>query len=449
MSLIKSISGIRGTIGDADGLDPITVVKYTLAFASVINKKYPNITPSILVGRDGRVSGNAIKQLVINSLICSGINVYDADYSTTPTLEMAIPHLNCQAGIMITASHNPQNWNALKFFDENGEFITEQILKEIEYFGQVYSATDIIDYHIKKIIELPYIKTQLIKESNFKIIVDTINSTGSIAIKKLFDALGIENYTFLNEEVNGLFEHNPEPLPENLSQLSFTIKMNKANVGFAVDPDVDRLAIVCEDGEMFGEEYTIVAIADYVLEKKPGPVVVNMSTTQAVKYVADKYNCPIYYTPVGEINVVNKMKEVGAVIGGEGNGGVILPELHYGRDAILGIALFLSFLAEKQKPVSVIRSYYPNYYMIKSKIETKDMNITVDKILDEIQKRNSHLKFINIDGIKFMDDDDTWIHLRPSNTEPIIRIYIESSNQTKCESFLYKIMQDINDILKQ
>ena len=463
MSLIKSISGIRGTIGDSDGLDPINVVKYSLAFATVLKNQFKDASPKIIVGRDGRISGNSIKNLVINSLICAGIDVYDADYSTTPSLEMGVKYLNAQGGIMITASHNPQNWNALKFFNEKGEFITEDILKEIENFvndtssfslvkeekfGQIYEAPDLIDYHINKILDLPYVKRDLIRQSNFTIIVDTINSTGSIAIKKLFDALGVENYIILNDEVNGIFEHSPEPLPENLSQLSFNVKTNKADVGFAVDPDVDRLAIVCDNGDMFGEEYTIVAVADYILENNPGPVVVNLSTTQAVKFVADKYNCPLYYSAVGEINVVNKMKEVGAVIGGEGNGGVILPELHYGRDAILGIALFLSFLANKQKPVSVIKSYYPYYHMIKSKIEINDFNLPIDYIFNEIQKRNSQFDFINIDGLKLTNNDDTWIHLRPSNTEPIIRIYIESSSKAKAENYLFKIMQDIHEIIK-
>ncbi len=463
MSLIKSISGIRGTIGDIDGLHPANVVNYSLAFATVIKNKFQEIKPKIVVGRDGRISGNAIKNLVINSLVCAGVDVYDADYSTTPSMAMGVTYLNAQAGIMITASHNPQNWNALKFFNDKGEFITEDILHNIEKivndsssfslvkeesFGQIYQAPDLMDYHIKKILELPYINKELIRQSNFKIVVDTINSTGSIAIRKLFDALGIDNYILINDDVNGVFEHSPEPLPENLSQLSFNVKTNKADVGFAVDPDVDRLAIVCDNGDMFGEEYTIVAIADYILENKPGPVVVNLSTTQAVKFVADKYNCSIYYSAVGEINVVNKMKEVGAVIGGEGNGGVILPELHYGRDAILGIALFLSFMAQKQKPVSVLKSYYPYYHMIKSKIDINNINLPIPDILNEIQKRNSHLDFINVDGLKLTNNDDTWIHLRPSNTEPIIRIYVESSSKAQAEKFLYKIMQDLNEIIQ-
>jgi phosphomannomutase len=463
MSLIKSISGIRGTIGDIDGLHPTNVVNYSLAFATVIKNKFKEIKPKIVVGRDGRISGNAIKNLVINSIVCAGVDVYDADYSTTPSMAMGVTYLNAQAGIMITASHNPQNWNALKFFNDKGEFITEDILHNIEKivndsssfslvkeesFGQIYQAPDLMDYHIKKILELPYINKELIRQSNFKIVVDTINSTGSIAIRKLFDALGIDNYILINDDVNGVFEHSPEPLPENLSQLSFNVKTNKADVGFAVDPDVDRLAIVCDNGDIFGEEYTIVAIADYILENKPGPVVVNLSTTQAVKFVADKYNCPIYYSAVGEINVVNKMKEVGAVIGGEGNGGVILPELHYGRDAILGIALFLSFMAKKQKPVSVLKSYYPYYHMIKSKIDINNIKLPIPDILKEIQKRNSQLDFINVDGLKLTNNDDTWIHLRPSNTEPIIRIYIESSSKAQAEKFLYKIMQDLNEIIQ-
>lgn len=463
MPLIKSISGIRGTIGDDNGLDPANVVKYSLALATVIKSKFKEIKPKIVVGRDGRISGNAIKNIVINSLVCAGIDVYDADYSTTPSMAMGVTYLNAQGGIMITASHNPQNWNALKFFNEKGEFITEDILLNIEkvandpssfslvkeeYFGQIYQAPDLIDYHINKIIELPYINKELIRQSNFKIVVDTINSTGSIAIRKLFDELGVENYILLNDEVSGIFEHSPEPLPENLSQLSFNVKTNKADVGFAVDPDVDRLAIVCDNGDMFGEEYTIVAVADYILENNPGPVVVNLSTTQAVKFVADKYNCPIYYSAVGEINVVNKMKEVGAVIGGEGNGGVILPELHYGRDAILGIALFLSFMAQKQKPVSVLKTYYPYYHMIKSKIDINNIKLSIPNILNEIQKRNSQLDYINDDGLKLTNNDDTWIHMRPSNTEPIIRIYIESSSKAQAENFLYKIMQDLNEIIQ-
>lgn len=461
MTLIKSISGIRGTIGGTPGdcLSPIDIVKFTSAFAFILKRESENRL-KVIVGRDARVSGIMVNNLVTGTLMGMGIDVVDVGLSTTPTVEMAVMDLNADGGIILTASHNPWQWNALKLLNREGEFISaelgEQLLAlansgsftytEVDKLGSITYDDSQIRKHIEKILALPQVNSFAIKMARFRVAIDAVNSTGGIAIPLLLKALGVELIDELYCEPNGHFPHNPEPLPENLQEISKLVVKCKAHVGFVVDPDVDRLAIICEDGEMFGEEYTLVAVADYVLSTQPGNTVSNMSSTRALRDVTEKAGGRHYASAVGEVNVVEKMKEVNAVIGGEGNGGVILPELHYGRDALAGIALFLSHLAQSGKRTSALRSSYPDYYISKNKIQlSPEMN--VDLILKSIAEKYKNQPINNQDGVK-IEFDNEWVHLRRSNTEPIIRIYSESNSEAKADVLARKIIDDIKEVIR-
>lgn len=462
MTLIKSISGIRGTIGGKPGecLSPVDIVKFTSAFARLLlidnNKKL-----KIAVGRDARVSGPLVNTLVSSTLVSMGIDVIDLGLSTTPTVEMAVTDLKCDGGIIITASHNPWQWNALKLLNSTGEFIDDekgkQLLKiaeendftyaEVSSLGTITHDDSQIRKHIEKILQLPYVDSFAIRAAKFKIVIDAVNSTGGIAIPLLLRSLGVEQVDEMYCEPTGHFPHNPEPLPENLTEISKQVVKSKAHVGFVVDPDVDRLAIVCEDGEMFGEEYTLVAVADYVLSRNPGNTVSNMSSTRALRDITEKAGHQYFASAVGEVNVVKKMKEVNAVIGGEGNGGVILPELHYGRDALAGIALFLTSLAKSGKRCSALRASFPDYFISKNKIQLMP-EMDVDKILESIAEKYKRQPVNKEDGVK-IEFDKEWAHLRKSNTEPIIRIYSESDSEIKAEAIARKIMSDIGEIIRK
>lgn len=459
MSLIKSISGIRGTIGGTpnDNLTPLDVVKFASAYGTWILRQNP--AAKIVVGRDARISGPMISELLIQTLIGLGIDVIDLGLSTTPTVEMAVPAENADGGVILTASHNPKQWNALKLLNNKGEFISGeegQLLLEIANNEDFSFATvdnlgtrttkDYLEFHINEILKLPLVKADLIKSKKFKVAVDPVNSIGAIAIPAMLRALGVEDIIVINDEVNGQFAHNPEPLAEHLGEISSIVKSEKCNLGIVVDPDVDRLAFISEDGEMFGEEYTLVSIADYVLKHNPGATVSNLSSTKALRDVTEKAGQKYFASAVGEVNVVKAMKENNAVIGGEGNGGIIVPELHYGRDALVGVALFLSHLAEMEMKVSHLRSTYPTYQMSKNKAELNP-EMDVDKVLAEIEKKYSKHPINNIDGVKIEFDGD-WVHLRKSNTEPIIRIYAESTSLTTAENLTKKILQDIGDIIE-
>ncbi len=464
MTLIKSISGIRGTIGGTpgDGLSPLDIVKFSSAYAAWLkenNKTSKQLT--VLIGRDARISGNMVSKIVAGTLMGMGINVIDAGLSTTPTIEVGVTELKANGGIILTASHNPKQWNALKLLNNKGEFISEEdgkrILELAEDQSMTYSEvgtlgtysenSDLLQIHFDKILKLPYVDIKAIKEKNFSIIVDPVNSTGAIAVPALLKALGVNTIHVINEEVNGNFAHNPEPLPEHLTDLSNAIIKQNAHLGISVDPDVDRLALVCEDGEMFGEEYTLVAVADYVLKQHPkGNTVSNLSSTKALRDVTELAGGKYAASAVGEVNVVKLMKETKAVIGGEGNGGIILPELHYGRDALVGIAIFLTHLAKYGKTVSMLRKSYPNYFISKNKIELT-ANINVDKILEDIKLKYKKQPINSIDGVK-IEFDNEWVHLRKSNTEPIIRIYSESESMTTAENLAKKIINDIKEIIK-
>jgi phosphomannomutase len=461
MTLIKSISGIRGTIGGkpGEGLSPIDIVKFTSAFARIIENDSTGKL-KVVVGRDARVSGPMVSNLVCNTLIGMGIDVIDLGLSTTPTVEMAVIDLMCDGGIIITASHNPWQWNALKLLNKDGEFIDDEKGKLLlDYAAKedfTYSAIDSIGTlsfddsqirkHIEKILSLPYVDSFAIRNAQFKVAIDAVNSTGGIAIPLLLRSLGVEQIEELYCEPTGHFPHNPEPLPENLYEISKLVVKSKAHVGFVVDPDVDRLAIVCEDGEMFGEEYTLVSVADFILSTNPGNTVSNMSSTRALRDVTEKAGHTHYASAVGEVNVVKKMKEVNAVIGGEGNGGVILPELHYGRDALVGIALFLTQLAKSGKRCSALRSTFPDYTISKNKIQLMP-EMDVDKILDSIAEKYKRQPINLEDGVK-IEFDNEWVHLRKSNTEPIIRIYAESDSVNKADSIARKLIEDIKDVIK-
>lgn len=461
MTLIKSISGIRGTIGGkpGEGLTPLDIVKFTSAYAYLLKQENSDKL-KVVVGRDARVSGPLVNSLICNTLVSLGVDVVDIGLSTTPTVEMAVTDLKCDGGIIITASHNPWQWNALKLLNRDGEFIDDEkgkellkvaesgnfIYAEIEALGTITYDDTQIRKHIEKILELPYIDSFAIKMAKFKIVVDAVNSTGGIAIPLLLRSLGVENIEELYCEPTGYFPHNPEPLPENLKEISKLVVSKNAHLGFVVDPDVDRLAIVCEDGEMFGEEYTLVAVSDFILSKKPGNTVSNMSSTRALRDVTEKAGCEYFASAVGEVNVVKKMKETNAVIGGEGNGGIILPELHYGRDALVGIALFLTQLAQSGKRCSALRASYPSYFISKNKIQlTDDMN--VDNILSGIAKKYSRYPVSTEDGVK-IEFDKEWVHLRKSNTENIIRIYSESDLEAKAEGIARKLIDDIKEIIR-
>ena len=458
MTLIKSISGIRGTLGGnvGENLTPIDVVKYAAAYGAwvLLAKK----GKKVVVGRDARISGPMVHELVVNTLIALGIDVVDAGLSTTPTVEMAVVEEKAAGGIILTASHNPKQWNALKLLNHKGEFISAadgaMVLElaesnNIAFAGvdQLGSITkkDFLPMHIQKILDLPLVKRDIIAAQKFKIAVDAVNSVGGIAVPALLRALGVEAIEEINCEPNGHFAHNPEPLPEHLGQIASAVKSAKCDLGIVVDPDVDRLALICEDTEMFGEEYTLVAVADYYLKHTPGPTVSNLSSTRALRDITEKAGQQYEASAVGEVNVVEKMKEIGAVIGGEGNGGIIVPELHYGRDALAGIALFLSHLAETGLRMSALRATYPNYRMSKNKAELQ-AGTDVDGILEKIQKKYKKQPINTIDGVKIEFDND-WVHLRKSNTEPIIRIYAESDSINTAENLTRKILQDIGDLL--
>jgi phosphomannomutase len=461
LSLIKSISGIRGTIGGFPGnnLTPEDVLKFTAAFGTWVIQT--SGTRKVVIGRDARVSGEMVKNIVVGTLQSLGIDVVDLGLSTTPTVELAVTEERAGGGVIITASHNPKQWNALKLLNAHGEFISakagEELLriaeeKEIKYedvnsLGSYTLNDTYIDYHIEKILKLKLVNVEAIRKRNFKVVIDCVNSTGGIAVPKLLKALGVEQVTELYCEPNGLFPHNPEPLPENLNELAVTVKKQNADLGISVDPDVDRLALVSEDGSMFGEEYTLVAVADYVLKHKRGNTVSNLSSTRALRDVTEKYAGEYYASAVGEVNVVQKMKEEKAVIGGEGNGGVIYPELHYGRDALVGIALFLSHLAKFGKTASLLRASYPSYHISKKKIDL-DPSIKIDNLFDEIEGKYKNQPINKVDGVKIEFDKD-WVHLRRSNTEPIIRIYAESGSETTSENIANQIMKDLTFFSQQ
>lgn len=459
MALIKSISGIRGTIGGDVGnnLTAQDIVECSAAFGHWVKQKTNN--PRIVIGRDGRISGEIVNNLVVNALRMVGVDVIDLGLSTTPTVEMAVPWEGAGAGIIITASHNPKEWNALKFVNDKGEFISHQdgsdVLqliedKAIDYvdvnsLGSYEQKDGYIQKHIDTIFEMPLVDTDVIKAKGFKIVVDCINSTGSLSVIPMLEQLGCE-VIGLNTEPNGQFAHNPEPRPDHLIELSKTVLETRADLGIAVDPDVDRLAFMSEDGEMFGEEYTLVAVADYVLRHTKGNTVSNLSSTRALRDITEKHGGTYYASAVGEVNVVNKMKEVNAVIGGEGNGGVIVPSLHYGRDALVGIGLFLTHLANFGKSISYLRSTYPSYVISKNKIQLTP-DIDVDLLLNKLEEKYKRQPHTTIDGLKVEFDKD-WIHLRKSNTEPIIRIYAESTSEVTADNLANKIKMDVKDILQ-
>jgi phosphomannomutase len=455
LSLIKSISGIRGTIGGFHGanLTPEDIMKYTAAFGLWVIETSGQ--RKVVIGRDARISGQMVNNIVCGTLQSIGIDVVDLGLSTTPTVELAVHEERAGGGIIITASHNPKQWNALKLLNAQGEFISakagEEVLriaegKSIEYqevnsLGGYSTNDTYIDKHIEMILALKLVDVKAIQAKKFKIAIDCVNSTGGLAIPKLLKALGVEEVIELYTDPTGQFPHNPEPLPENLGDLANAVRKYKCDLGIAVDPDVDRLALVSESGEMFGEEYTLVAVADYVLGQKKGNTVSNMSSTRALKDVTEKYGCEYHASAVGEVNVVQKMREEKAVIGGEGNGGIIYPELHYGRDAMVGIALFLTHLAKSGKTASILRSTYPSYHISKKKIDL-DTSVNIDALFDDIEKKYSNYDVSTIDGVKIQFDKD-WVHLRRSNTEPIIRIYAESNSETTSDNIANQIMKDL------
>ncbi len=457
MPLIKSISGFRGTIGGrpGDNLTPQDIVECTAAFGQWVLTTVGK--PIIVVGRDGRISGDIVSALVINTLRAMGISVVDLGLSTTPTVEIAVPMEKAGGGIILTASHNPKEWNALKLLNHKGEFISgkdgEAVLELVAQQNIKYATVDklggyrqddtYLKKHIDKILALPMVDVDAVRARGYKIVVDAINSTGALAVPPLLEAMGCQSL-LLNGDVNGHFAHNPEPLKEHLGQLATEVRMQKANLGIAVDPDVDRLVFMCEDGELFGEEYTLVAVADYVLSHKKGNTVSNLSSSRALRDITLKYGGEYFASAVGEVHVVEKMKAVKAVIGGEGNGGVILPELHYGRDALVGIALFLSHLAKSGRQISTLRKTYPDYQMAKTKID-RTPDIDLDKIFIALKEKYQREQINTEDGLK-IDFEQGWVHLRPSNTEPIIRVYSESTSIVVAENLAKKIIQDIQQL---
>ena len=456
MTLIKSISGIRGTIGGFQGenLTPIDAVKYAAAYGSWLKQQREKNDYTVVVGRDARISGNMMQQLVMNTLIGLGIHVVDLDLSTTPTVEVAVTLEHADGGIILTASHNPKQWNALKLLNHKGEFLDakegQKILdiaeneninfSEVDDLGKITSNQAYIDLHIDEILDLPLVDVEAIKKAKFKVVVDGVNSTGGIAVPALLEALGVEPVK-LYCDPTGEFPHNPEPLKEHLGDLMNRVVDERADFGIVVDPDVDRLAFVDENGGMFGEEYTLVAVADYVLQHTPGNTVSNMSSSRALRDITEKRNGNYTASAVGEVNVVVKMKETNAVIGGEGNGGIIYPELHYGRDSLVGIALFLSYLADLRISVSVLRKTYTSYFMSKKKIQLTP-ELDVDELLKAMELKYASEEINTIDGVK-IDFDDHWVHLRKSNTEPIIRIYTEAKSQEEADHLADKIIGEI------
>ena len=461
MTLIKSISGIRGTIGgkSGDGLSPLDTVKFVSAYAQWIinNTKVQKI--KVVVGRDARISGEMVNHVVIGTLMGMGIDVVDIGLATTPTTEIAVTSENAQGGIILTASHNPKQWNALKLLNHKGEFLSAAegalvldiaakesfMYADVDKLGSLVIKTNYLDIHIQQILKLPLVDVNAIRKAQFKVAIDAVNSVGGIAIPALLKALGVKEVIELYCDPNGIFPHNPEPLPEHLTEISKVVKDKKAHLGFVVDPDVDRLAIINEDGTMFGEEYTLVAVADYIVQNKPGNTVSNLSSTRALRDVTQKYGGSYFAAAVGEVNVVDSMKKNNAVIGGEGNGGVIYPEIHYGRDALVGIALFLTYLAKSGKKCSELKSQYPKYVISKNKIELTP-KINVDKILESIENKFAHEQVSTIDGVK-IDFENGWVHLRKSNTEPIIRIYAERKDEHSANNLAEKIISEIKKMI--
>lgn len=467
MTLIKSISGIRGTIGgkSGDSLTPLDVVKFTAAYGSWLKNRNTEKPLRVVVGRDARLSGKMVSDLVCSTLVGMGFHVIDLGLSTTPTVEIAVPIENALGGIILTASHNPIQWNALKLLNEKGEFISgadgEELLQiaedesfefaDVKNLGKVETNDTYIQKHIDMILALPLVDKEAIEKANFKICVDAVNSSGGFVVPMLLEALGVSEIKKINCEPTGVFAHNPEPLPENLREISGELRKGSYDLGIVVDPDVDRLAFINEDGEPFGEEYTLVAVADYILsnskDKKGLTTVSNLSSTLALKDITLKAGGEYFTAAVGEVNVVAKMKEVGAIIGGEGNGGIIYPEFHYGRDALVGIALFLSHLAKINKPIGYLRNTYPDYHIAKKKVElTADLD--VDGILEEIKSKYERYPVNTEDGVK-INFEKEWVHLRKSNTEPIIRIYAESEFETTASNLADKIIRDIKELISQ
>ncbi len=461
MTLIKSISGIRGTIGGkmGDNLTPIDAVKYASAYGKWIQQQRSKENYKVVVGRDARISGEMMQNLVMNTLIGMGITVVDLGLSTTPTVEMAVTLEHADGGIILTASHNPKQWNALKLLNNKGEFLNsasgQEILdiaekgdvtfSEVDNLGEIHKNDAYIDIHIDEISDLPLVKVDAIKKANFKVVVDAVNSTGGIAVPLLLEALGVHPVK-LYCIPNGEFPHNPEPLKEHLGDLMKLVVKENADFGLVVDPDVDRLAFVDENGEMFGEEYTLVAVADYILKNNPGNTVSNLSSSRALRDVTEKNGGNYFASAVGEVNVVEKMKAEKAVIGGEGNGGIIYPDLHYGRDSLVGIALFLSFLAEEKCSVSDLRKRYTSYFMAKKKIELTP-NLDVDSILKKMSQNYATQDVSTIDGVK-IDFENNWVHLRKSNTEPIIRIYTEAKSQKEADELADRFIAEIKNMAK-
>mgnify|MGYP001597771415 FL=1 len=459
MTLIKSISGIRGTIGGCvgDALTPLDIVRFTASYATFIRKQSSS-SNTIIIGRDARISGEMVSNIVSGTLIGCGFDVLDVGLSTTPTIEVAVQIEQSAGGIIITASHNPKQWNALKLLNDKGEFLSakdgEEILELAENDAFTFSEVDDLgkytfddtfnDKHIEEVLNLNLVDVDLVQSAGFKVVVDAVNSTGGFMIPRLLEKMGVECVK-LYCEPNGKFPHNPEPLPKNLTEISKLVVEEKADFGIVVDPDVDRLAMVCEDGSMFGEEYTLVAVADYVLSKTPGNTVSNLSSTRALRDVTNNHNGSYEASAVGEVNVVDKMKATNAIIGGEGNGGVIYPEMHYGRDALIGVALFLTQLAERKISAKTLRDSYPNYFISKNKIQLTP-EIDVDAILTTLEEKYKNEQITTIDGLK-IDFQEGWVHLRKSNTEPIIRIYAESEGEEKANKFANDMINEIKELI--
>ena len=459
MALIKSISGIRGTIGGKPGtnLSPIDIVKYTSAYAGWLQAS--NNKNTVVIGRDGRMSGEMVSNLCSTTLVACGFDVIDLGITTTPTVEIAVKAENAAGGIILTASHNPREWNALKLLNSAGEFLNAQdgakildiaekedfTFATVDKIGRYFYDNSYLAKHISAVVNYPLVDGAAIKKAKLKIVVDAINSSGAIYVPALLKELGVKDVIVINEEINGKFDHNPEPLPEHLTTLSNEVKKRNASLGIAVDPDVDRLCFVCEDGSMFGEEYTLVAVADYVLSQRKGNSVSNMSSTKALKEITQKHGGEYFPSAVGEVNVVNKMKEVNAVIGGEGNGGIIVPDFHYGRDALIGIGLFLTHLVRSGKSIKQFRGTFPDYFISKNKIAL-ETNVDVKEVFKKIKDKYKNNPINTEDGLKIEFDKD-WVHLRTSNTEPIIRIYSESSFETTAENIAKKIMKDIHEAI--
>ena len=461
MTLIKSISGIRGTIGGAagQGLTPLDMVKFTSAYATLIRRTCTVKNNKIVVGRDARMSGSMVRNVVVGTLMGMGWDVVDIDLATTPTTELAVTMEGASGGIILTASHNPKQWNALKLLNEKGEFLNKEEGNEVLRIAEAedfdYAEVDKLgtcrvdlsynQKHIDAVLALPLVDVEAIRKANFRVAIDTVNSVGGVILPELLKQLGVKQVTGLYTEPTGNFQHNPEPLEKNLTDIMDLMKQGNHDVAFVVDPDVDRLAMICEDGKMYGEEYTLVTVADYILKHTPGNTVSNLSSTRALRDVTRKYGMKYYASAVGEVNVTTKMKEVNAVIGGEGNGGVIYPAIHYGRDALVGIALLLSHIAHEGKKLSELRATYPAYYMAKNRIDLKP-DTNVPAILAKVKELYQKEEINDIDGVK-IDFADSWVHLRSSNTEPIIRVYSEASSPQKAEAIGQKVMSVVMQLI--